>query len=77
MPARYVDPEKSIGNLPEGQFFLTSGVSDAIVETGLPFTRVYAPAEELHRIRQIFARQAAMPAGRTIAFNAHRSLRRG
>jgi len=56
---------------------LTSGVSDAIVEVGLPYSRRYDPVEELGRIRQIFARQAAMPAGRTIAFNAHRSLRRG
>jgi len=74
---RHRDHNDLVGNLDPAQFMLTSGVSDAIVEVGLPYSRRYDPVEELGRIRQIFARQAAMPAGRTIAFNAHRSLRRG
>ena len=79
MPARYVDPENARGNLPEGQFLLTSGVSDAIVETGLPIDRRYDPLEELARIRQIYAREAnsvSRPRA-AISFNTHRSLRRG
>lgn len=57
---------------------VVSGWSDSIVETGIPFSRVYDPAEELARIRrQTYPRPAGMSArARTVAFNSNRSLRR-
>ena len=78
MPARYVDPQKSVGDLPEGQS-LSFGFSDLVVETGIPFSRVYDPAAELQRVRQIYRQQAAGSSRgpRAIGFNQNRSLRRG
>jgi hypothetical protein len=82
LPARYVDPETARGNLPEGQHLFRSsdGFSDTVVERGIPFSRVYDASEELWRIRrQIYPRPAGSP-GRpraSVAFNTHRSLRRG
>jgi hypothetical protein len=77
LSARYVDPQKSVGDLMPGQHLFTSGVSDAVVEVGLPFTRVYDPVEELARLRGIWARQAArrLPPAGANTFH-HRSLRR-
>jgi hypothetical protein len=77
MTARWKDPQASIGDLPEGQVLFQTGVSDVIIDRGIPFTRVYDPVEELARRRGNVARLAhARPRVRP-AFIQNRSLRRG
>jgi hypothetical protein len=78
MTARWKDPQASIGDLMPGQSLFQTGVSDEIIDRGIPYSRIYDPVEELGRLRQIYAREAARrprPAGAN-AFH-HRSLRRG
>jgi hypothetical protein len=57
-------------------FRLPMPSQETIVETGLPFSRVYDPLEELWRIRQIYAHEAAMPPRRSQPTFRSRSLRR-
>jgi hypothetical protein len=73
---RWTDPQKPVGNLELGQ--TAFGSQETITEYGLPFSRVYDGAEELARIRGIYAREAGSPSRRrpAIAFNTNRSLRR-
>jgi hypothetical protein len=56
---------------------LSFGVSDEIVETGIPVSRRYDPLAELARIRGVLARQANARPRPSITYNSHRSLRRG
>jgi hypothetical protein len=72
---RHRDHNDAVGNLEPGQD--PFGSQETILEYGLPFSRQYDAADELHRIRQIYAREAGSPGRpRAIAFNSHRSLRR-
>jgi hypothetical protein len=53
LPARYVDPEKSIGNLAPGATLFGEPYVEQIDG------RAYDYGDELGRIRQIWAREAA------------------
>lgn len=57
MPSRWTDPEKARGNLEPGE--IAFGLSDALVETGLPLERSYDYQVELARIRSIYRAEAA------------------
>ena len=58
VPAPLAPGERVVGEIPfRPEVF--SSFSDTIIETGLPFSRQYDAAEELDRIRQHYAREAA------------------
>lgn len=79
MPSRWIDPEKVTGNLEPGQtLFRPEDLpsSDAIIETGLPFSRQYDGDEELWRIRRIYAAEAAAPPRRAQPPFIRHSLRK-
>jgi hypothetical protein len=74
LSSRWIDPEKSTGNLEPGQ--TAFGSQETIIEYGLPYSRRYDAAEELDRIRHIYAREAAAPTRRAQPPFVRHSLRR-
>jgi hypothetical protein len=77
LPARWIDPQKSVGDLQPGQD--PFGSQETIIEFGLPFSRRYDVQAELWRIRHIWRAEAAGARARPTrsAGFKHHSLRRG
>jgi hypothetical protein len=84
--ARHRDHNDVVGNLaPEGERVVGEqpveyaprlGSQETITEYGMPYSRRYDAAEELDRVRAVWARSASMPSRpRPGGFRAH-SMRR-